>query len=339
MAKQADDSGLPDTSADEYDPDAEVVEGNPDAIPPTVASISEFIRAATKSTGEMERVWSAALDADAFRDGREELKARWASVIQMILSHLETVASGLKESDSKEEDLSLVQFGYPASLAEISSFVLDGSPETQWKQSQLAFMYACERLVEAVALLDKESASQIRFTGGVVTESRWWQAGAFSLIADRARAMAALLEEEAPILHDLRVSGKYAGEVPEPSVVRRRSWQMMKMSNRALTCGLYEASLIFQLQWIRALFAEALEIDDTDVPSPVSPHLGEVESLVEVAGSAALLEECCSRLGRGEAVDRAVSLVVAEGLNDALGNLLFADIPAPEGFDRPVDDG
>lgn len=313
----------------DHELDVDASEESSERVAP-LASIIEILDAAGKLTTDLEEHWSEALNSESFKSGREELKARWAAVLHLIAEHLSSIDEGLKR-----QDLRVIQFGYPAGLGDLADLSSDQpSPDQAWRQMQLAVVYATDRLARAVAFLDNESAHRLSFSGDTATESRWWQAGAFGLIKERAGVLARLLKHEIGILERLQEAELFSGELPPREQAQLpASWETMKLAGAAMSRGMYEAALVYELRWMRAVVAEAMDCSLEEVPSPLAPAIADLELLREFANPVALLESLCIDLGQGRDIDLAVSTVLAEVIYESLSDLLL-QFPEPTFLDE-----
>lgn len=294
-----------------------------------IASIIEILDAAGNLTTDLEEHWSEALNSELFKSDREELKAKWAAVLHLVAEHLSSIDRGLER-----QDLRVIQFDYPAGLEDLADLSSDPSPDQAWRQMQLAVVYATDRLARAVAFLDNESAHRVSFPGDTATESRWWQAGAFGLIKERAEVLARLLKHEIGILEGLQEAEFYSGELPHREQARLpASWEAMKRADAALRRGMYEAALIYELRWMRAVVTEAMDCSLEAVPNPLAPAIADLEDLREFADPVALLESLCIDLGQGRDIDPAVSTILAEVIYESLSDLLL-QFPEPTSLDE-----
>lgn len=287
-------------------------------------SLMELIEEACRSTVEAERDWSAALNAASFKETRAHLQNVWGSILHLVARHSERIHSGLLRTELRS-----IPVTFPTPPAELEDISVRPDAQAAWGQLQVAICYSCARLVDALTVLQVESAYRLEFAQGTATEARWWQAGAFSHLIRSAEALARLLEYEDELLRTFDFTGDYVPDAPSCRLIPvPSSSALISRVLSALRYGNHEAAAILELACVRAMYAELHSTELIDVPLPLFQALADVDELQELLPGIGLLEQICLALGTGDRCDVGALVIVTEVVGQTLANLVFPPVPS-----------
>lgn len=138
------------------------------------ADITSMAYAFRQLSPRIERKWSEALSYAINQSDINIELARWGAVLRSIYAKLQ-LRSG---------ELNIPKF--PLDDSDLGE--LNGAARGQRRiwQDEVATMYAVKALADSVALLAEPPQMELKFSDGKTAISRWWAAGAFSLVVSAA---------------------------------------------------------------------------------------------------------------------------------------------------------
>ncbi len=286
-----------------------MTEKNPPQHHISVTSLYDLLQHLTKMITSLERAWSEGLETESAQGARAEAKQVWQSFTITFTGWTQYV-NGLREQAGLGP---LIIEEFPVQDTGLERLRLDPEPsERRYYQLQIAAMYAYQDLLESLQYLDNPTGGEIRIpTGSVET---WWEAGAFSLIRRRARSLARILSlSDEALRATLRENSAEVDETasyPQPP-----PWvDPLTSAFDLVNTGNYDSALPQLLAALRAVLAHSLSAAANDLPLPLAPNIGDVDSLSSVSQHVRLLEAACERLGKGLLLDPGVAVPLAKEL-------------------------
>jgi hypothetical protein len=262
-------------------------------------------------SGQLERVWSDALEKARMGQAEEELNGELGALVSAMTAAVEETDEKLQAAGV---DPKIYSWPFDPDLVKR----LRGDPEPRERRAQLviAQMIAIRELLVAFKALSEPSGEQL----DSVSESRteWFEAGAFSLLKDRARlllrvtrevdrATAVLLGQEVPTKLDLSVEAAFAS---------------LRSARDGYSRGDLEAALIHCRAALRGAL-ESLPFISAGDERLLTPGLlfSRVLSLNDYAASLQLLDAEVEAL-QGRAVDPGIALPLVEGLLPVIARIV-----------------
>lgn len=267
-----------------------------------VLDLRALAQHATEFVDELEKAWSAALDAALLGEAQEEMNARYGSLLRSIQRR---ASAGDRAAEAAGLDPRLPAL--PLAPEEIAKLTLDPDPERCWRQLQLAETEALMLLLDALQGLREPSAQTI-----YIDEQRvetWWEAGAFALVRERAALLVRVSEELARA--EAARMGTEAGPAA-PDFLDR-----LRLASSALGHGDFEAALLHARQALE--LRAALQVEP--VPDDLIERLAADPRLADEAPVLRLLGDAAERLRRGDAFDLGAATIAAPRALAAVGRL------------------
>lgn len=295
----------------------------------SAASILDLLHHAARDTGDLQAVWSQALDEDAFRAARSEVKAMWSSVLRLYID----LTSRIDLAVGRE--LATFKAPFPLDHTAIARLEFECPPERRWRQLHIASLYAFESLAEAIQFLDQPTGRRVRLEDGrgFVTEATWWEVAAFALVRDRTETVIGIFEAEQAALADVIGEEKSTELFGRPVAESVSYWNAMTVARGALARGWYVAALPLLMRWLRGALSEALGVSEETLPRPIAAYVAGLPELSDLAPSVEILEIALERLSTGEELDLGVAVPLAEFLADTLGGYFLDGFPVTRGAD------
>lgn len=304
-----------------------------DPVPPPAVSPMELLEYAIKFTRELERTWSAALETEEFARVRDEAKQHWAAVIHALIAHL-----GRIDAHVARLGLDKTKETYPLDDSALGRLSLDPpTPEVRWQQLQISSFYVIEALVRSIAHLDEPTGRAIDIDRQVAEEVRWWQAGAFALVADCGRAFAQILDAQHELLPELGIDlDDHEGFAPDfGRLGQPLHFAYSRMAaRRFIQWQWHEASLPYLLQWIRELLETAIDFEPAGLPEDITPICEQIPSLAPLSDAIRTLQDACQEIGAGRSIDLGIAIPLAEGLLERLESVFLEEVPREEPEER-----
>lgn len=293
----------------------------------------ELLEYAVKFTRGLERTWSAALDSEEFTRVKDEAKQHWAAVIHALIAHFGRIDTYLAQVG-----LERTSETYPLDDSALGRLSLHPpTPEMRWQQLQTASFYVIEALVRSIAHLNEPTGRAIDIDGQVAEEARWWQAGAFALVADCGRALARILDAQHQLLPELGIDlnnhedfAPDFGRLGEPLNIE----YSRMAARRFIQWQWHEASLPYLLQWTRMLLQMAIDFEAEGLPEDIAPICEQIPSLAPLSDAIRTLQSSCQEIGAGRSVDLGVAIPLAEGLLERLESIFLEEVPRSDPAER-----
>lgn len=298
-------------------------------MPPPAVSPMELLEFAIGFTRELERTWSGALETEEFASVRDKAKQHWAAVIHALIAHFGRIDTHLARIG-----LDKTSETYPLDDSALGRLSLDPpSPETRWQQLQMASFYVMEALVRSIAHLDEPTGRAIDIDSQVAEEMRWWQAGAFALVADCGRALAQILDAQHQLLPEIGINPdgdeEFAPDFGRLGQPLPLAYSRMA-ARRFIQWQWHEASLPYLLQWTRKLLQMAIDFEPGGLPEDITPICEQIPSLAPLSDAIRTLQYSCQEIGAGRSVDLGVAIPLAEGLLERLESVFLEEVPREE---------
>jgi hypothetical protein len=261
---------------------------------------------ATEFADELERAWSTAMDQALLTEAQQETQARYASLLSAVQRRAGSFDRALQKAGF---DRGLPAF--PTPPHEAARYSYDSDRDQCVLQARLAEIEALTLLLRAVVAMREPSARRTFSKGHAAETETWWEAGAFSLVRERA----------AHLLRVSRNTGAIVDGDPEPrSRSMATTFDQMRLATIAYGRGDMEACVMH----VRlALFHRAAAERD-DVPDDLLERLAHYVQRADHANALRLLEVAAQRTAKGEVPEVAVTALVAPLALSVLGELLRA---------------
>lgn len=255
-------------------------------------------------SGELERAWSAALDASVLERAEEELNTELSSFV--------TAMNGaLQEADAKllEAGIDPKIYTFPFDPGVFKTLERTAELTTRRGQLVVSQMLALREVLEALKALHEPSGEEIDLSSGA--RSEWFEAGAFSLL--RARSMLLLrITREINAVTDTLIAEPSSPKKLDLSI--EAAVESLEAARSAYSHGDPDAALVHCRAALRGVLESMpfLGHGDERLQAP-GALLAEIPSLEEYASALRLLDSETVALA-----DRRADLAIAVPLVDGL---------------------
>jgi hypothetical protein len=261
---------------------------------------------ATEFSDELERAWSTAMDQALLTEAQQETQARYASLLSAVQRRAGSFDRALQKAGF---DRGLPAF--PTPPHEAARYSYDSDRDQCVLQARLAEIEAVTLLLRAVVAMREPSARRIFSKGHAAETETWWEAGAFSLVRERAA-------------HLLRVSRNTGAIVDGDLAPRSRSmattFDQMRLATIAYGRGDMEACVMH----VRLAIFHRAAAERDDVPDDLLERLAQYVQRADHSNALRLLEVAAQRTAKGEVPEVAVTALLAPLALSVLGELLRA---------------
>lgn len=261
---------------------------------------------ATEFCDELERAWSTAMDRALLAEAQQETQARYASLLSAVQRRASSYDRALQKAGV---DPGLPAF--PTPPHEAARYSYNSDRDQRVLQSRLAEIEAVALLLGAVVAMREPSARRTFSKGRAAETETWWEAGAFSLVRERAA-------------HLLRVSRNTAALLDAAPEARSRSmataFDQMRLATIAYGRGDMEASVMH----VRLALFHCAAAERDDVPDDLLERLARYVPRADHANALRLVEVAAQRTAKGVLPEVAVTALVAPLALSVLGELLRA---------------
>lgn len=260
--------------------------------------------------GKLEQVWSDALDTEAAAQARDDAAGVWQSFV-----HAFGVWNERTGEMAKGLGVDRIMEKFPLDDAGLARLELKPSNLAwQYYQLQVASIYAMQNFVQSLEGLTNPTDKRVHlFAGGRAELETWWEAGAFSIIRLRAMTLAKLLREQEACVRELAEGSEIVTQVPDESSVSRPAWaDPLSAAGTLVSRGWHTAALPYLLLALRSVLAEAADLTNEELPSPLAPRLEAIPSLSSLARPVSILEEAVKLVGEGKEPNIGVTIPLAE---------------------------
>lgn len=251
------------------------------------------------------------MDTEPAAKARDEAAGVWQSFVTAFFQWNERMVQAAEQLGAAK-----VMERFPLDEAGLARLELEPSdPAVRYHQLAVATIYAMQGLLDALEGLREPTAYRVELAP-VQRMETWWEAGAFSVVRARANALASILRRQEVCLRELAETSDITVDIPDKGVSQSSNWiSPLNTAANLSGRGWHAAALPYILSALRAVLAEATELDPEEIPAPLAPHLAAIPALSALAEPAALLEAVSRRFGEGRDVDPGASVPLAEELS------------------------
>lgn len=293
---------------DEADEDTEAG-GPPGPLPLDYQLLIEHAR---QLPGEVERAWSAALDAVGQAEAHAELAARWTAVL--------TATARL----AQQQSLELAEAGVdgrmplPDDPAVLSVLELDGDARAAWLAGSIGQMGALQAVAAGYRQIMEADADSVRFREP--DDPKWWDSGAFAALRSRAFALERLSAEVDAA--QARLLGTQDPSDPPPGVPVTGSWShRLHLADDASVRGDWEAAVVHLWLALRERAAQLAGVEVASISINFEEHLASDPEVAGFGHGIVMLAGVARRILAGSPPPLGLSVALAGILSGAIRRL------------------
>jgi hypothetical protein len=272
-----------------------------------IVDLRALAQSATELADDLEKVWSDGLEPSTLGAAQEQFRARIGGLLTTIQRRMSASDEALRAAGI---DPTLSAFPPPPEVIAAIAFAPDREPRV--RQLQNAVVEALMLLVSAVKAMNEPSAERISFVREqeALKQTKietWWEAGAFSLVRERARLLVRLAEEL---------------EIAQAEFLGERSPELwptffdhLQLARNALSHADVEAVFIHSAFALRlcAGIADEMPLRSLCTRLAADDRAGETRFLLD------RLDETLTQIGRGAPLDLGAATLLAPRVLELVG--------------------
>jgi hypothetical protein len=290
-----------------------------------------LIEHARRLPGEVERAWSAALDAVGQDEAHAELTARWHALLTATARLAEKHARELREAGLDG------RMPLPDDPAVLGVLDLEGDARAQWLAASIGQMGALQAVFAGYRQIMDADTDSVWFREP--DDPKWWESGAFAALRSRAFALERLSAEVD--MAQANLLGTEDRADPPGGVQVTGSWSYrLHLAEEASVRGDWEAAVIHLWLALRERAAQLADVELASIDDGFEERLAADPEVADFSHGIVMLAGVVRRILAGSPPPLGFSVALTGVLSGAirrlcsgLSNVLIDAVDASETSD------